>query len=1504
MENATRCLLIMILIASQVIVYAIPSPMTTSSASTPLSARHDTLTDLLTSINYSRIWEHVSILSNLGSRVTGYEGCYKASEYIESYFRRFLGEKNVIVQEYDVVVPIDDGANISVLINGNRVLNIDAYNLWPNLIVTGIARDLGGPLVYVGKGDLADFNGKRISGSIVLMDFNSGGNWLNAAKFGAKAVIFIEPEDTTKFEAFSKFLNTPINFPRLYIRKEDARLLLNAIQYNDNVEVVINSRMSWKNVKAKNVIGIVNGTEYPSDIIVVAAHYDTWSVVPKLAPGADEAASVAALLELARWFAKNRPRFTVWFVALSGHWQALAGAREFTERFFFDPNVTDGKTKMWVFIALDLSTDTGKVAFLYRGHMYDFGASGPMLRWISWLQPRIFNVYLPMLTNATGRAYNVRDGFHPSGMYGWWASVPEPYMLDSEPWAVAHGLSFTVRTDETFRPHWGTPLSNLRYVNLDNLRPQLEVAAAVIFGLANEQSIGIAWSSVAPSRYLFTAAGGDIAGFMTVRGKVWTFDISKGWYSNVPGALVVACRVGVAFSSYPFSRIIAMTDDQGNFEIRGISGYGYGHGYGIVDVWRFEAYRLNDETGVIEYAPDLGQYGAMQVTFTYQINRHPYEVTTVVFRATTIELFDVIDASAYRPYVFMNPIFKNTNRMWTGRPWSLTLLDSRDLSQPIAWGSVFNGYESVATLFLPHGAKGLLILRSGSEMSITGLLVNSTPVIPEGEGLGGERSILRINFTPYYFARDMLSLSSNRYEELKRFGMRNPVIEFFIDKAKQHLEKAERYYLELLLYDKAQAEALAAWSYAIMAYSNVMSTIYDTVNTGLIIFLVLLFFSLFFERLTIGAYGVRAMFSIATIFTFTFLVYINLHPASKVAANILIGPLSLTSLLLFIITIAIFYDKLKIISREFREKTVGVHIIERTPVSSLIGVAMTQAPRNIRAHPIRSALIFFTIGAVIFSMVALSSISPTIEAKDVLITDVTPAYQGLLVKRSLEYAPDVALDSSITYLIDALTGGKALIVPRAWVYPPSVGGEGVYTLLNAGNRSYPIKAFIGMTPHELRIIKESLLEGVWFSNADYMACIIPRQAAKALNVTVGDVIEVFSQKLVVKGIFEPEILNRLMDFDKYTMTPADPSNIQAITIRPVETQVTTRIPLSWDQVIIIPYNLALDWGGLLASVTIVSGDKRILTEAAKSLALLLKESKILYAVDEQVYMPSPVGWFNVAGMEFVLVPLVIASLNIASIMLASVKEREREIKVWSSVGLAPSGTILVFVTEAAIYALIGCVFGYFLGIIVNVSLFNLRLLPENFTVNYTSTATLLGIGIPIAATIISAILPAYNASRLITPSLERKWKITTRPRGDIWEIPLPFGIEKEAEVLGVLEYLGEYLSSRTIESEDPFIVQEVRVNLAEHIVEATMQLIPLESGVWQRVQITATRAADRWELKLIIERKTGMREVWTSQNYRVVDALRKQLLLWRSLAPTIREQYIQKALQIKTPSER
>ena len=176
-------------------------------------------------------------------------------------------------------------------------------------------------------------------GSIVLADFNSGTKWINGAMLGAKAVIFIEPEITMRGEAENKFLTVPANIPRFWIRRADGEKLKQEIdatnRQGQNLEARLSGEIKWENQTGQNVRGFLPGADpqLKDEMVVISAYYDSMSVVPSIAPGAEPTSGIATLLELARILGSEgfRPGRSVLFVATDAHFQGLSGMRAFMD---------------------------------------------------------------------------------------------------------------------------------------------------------------------------------------------------------------------------------------------------------------------------------------------------------------------------------------------------------------------------------------------------------------------------------------------------------------------------------------------------------------------------------------------------------------------------------------------------------------------------------------------------------------------------------------------------------------------------------------------------------------------------------------------------------------------------------------------------------------------------------------------------------------------------------------------------------------------------------------------------------------------------------------------------------------------------------------------------------------------------------------------------------------------------------------------------------------------
>ena len=184
--------------------------------------------------------ETVAYLSSLGSRVSGYPGAAAAADYVEQRLRE-IGLPELTRESFEVTVPIDQGGELLLTESGERYA---LYGLWPNLVRTSTLPEYEGEMIYGGDGEWEDFVGFELDGRVVLMEFNSWSRWLQAASLGARAIVFIEPEETTANQATTKYSTAPLDIPRFWIERA-AGLRLKEQLAQQPTSVVLKGRMDW-----------------------------------------------------------------------------------------------------------------------------------------------------------------------------------------------------------------------------------------------------------------------------------------------------------------------------------------------------------------------------------------------------------------------------------------------------------------------------------------------------------------------------------------------------------------------------------------------------------------------------------------------------------------------------------------------------------------------------------------------------------------------------------------------------------------------------------------------------------------------------------------------------------------------------------------------------------------------------------------------------------------------------------------------------------------------------------------------------------------------------------------------------------------------------------------------------------------------------------------------------------------------------------------------------------
>jgi aminopeptidase YwaD len=140
---------------------------------------------------------------------------------------------------------------------------------------------------------------------------------------GAVGIINIEEKKLT--QSLSSTYN---DYAALVIKRESIS------RYNKTIEVVIQQKFI-RDYQSQNVIGYLEGTEYPDSFILLCAHYDHLGVMGSEVyfPGAnDNASGVALLLNLADHYAhKEPPTKTIVFVAFGAEEAGLVGSKFFVD---------------------------------------------------------------------------------------------------------------------------------------------------------------------------------------------------------------------------------------------------------------------------------------------------------------------------------------------------------------------------------------------------------------------------------------------------------------------------------------------------------------------------------------------------------------------------------------------------------------------------------------------------------------------------------------------------------------------------------------------------------------------------------------------------------------------------------------------------------------------------------------------------------------------------------------------------------------------------------------------------------------------------------------------------------------------------------------------------------------------------------------------------------------------------------------------------------------------
>jgi len=1568
----------------------------------------------------------IGALAGLGDRSTGTPGAQAAAKYIRKRFSE-LGFKDIGSHRFSVPV-LRSQSQSSTLSLPDRNLEVPLAPLQGNAISPGTTSPAGiaGPLIYVGRGDLADFNGKKLDGAILLMELNSGKHWQNAASYGAKALIYLDRGPSFNIFFKDKIELSPIPFPRFWMPLETARSLFGRFESAPGglIEpaVRVKADIAWQEAAGENIYCLVPGRDpaRQDELLLVEAFYDSSALVPGHSPGADEAVGVATLLELARSLRQNAPAKPVLLVATAGHAQTLAGMRELVwsiwerskelrdrkrqlrnlvrdtqktikglkalspqnpvsdtlvreavvERIktevdslsrrlmrlrmeqadeqkqqlieqlaqqrlilrrlswrtdFTGLSAEEGQALKKILPAAirdqqailadakkerDLLNSASEFRSLARTHdlsavvslhlsSHGDGIGAFNSGWLYPLNPTINRISAysrldevlrqdaQQLEAALGLPGFFHDTLRPSRRHPWQGFFEDDPAMGGEVSALAGYLGFTLATVNDARPYWGTPYDRIERVDAEYARRQSAMVCGIIRSLARADTLQ---TGTLPRN-----------GFATVSGRAKFLRHGELFADQPAPESVILAFQGPA-------RYHAMVDHMGGFELRGVADKRH-----VIDKVIIEGYRFEPETGKVIWAIDKVKTG--KPAYRVKMQRRSMETDLVMFACRQSVMFNLLEP---RNFHYMTRI---------------KLLDGSRGAPPVRywWSRIDTRTSTIASVYLDSGTRYKITL-SDTVLQNKLILTNASRAHPNGIGyLVDDWPFLY--YTDFKVARDMWMLLAPRIANLETHGIHNESIRNLEQEGRTALEGAAAA-LSAERYDRFAELSARSWALASRVYDDVEKTQKDVLFGVLFYIALFVPFAFCMERFLFCYSNIyKRIIAFMIILILLIAVIYQVHPAFQLAYSpvVVILAFFIMGLSLMVTLIIFFRFEEEMAQLQRRAQHVRAEEIGRWKsfaASFFLGVS------NLRRRRLRTILTCATLIILTFTIMSFTSVK-TVRRHTRLLFQQNSPYRGFLFKN----ANWKSLPPEASGIFASSFEESGTVMPRVWLEAKD-RTQSTPIPVQYGNRLQRAEGLIGLSSREIltRSSPGLLTGGRWFEEDEQRVVLLPERLAAALGIDPrrpqGNTVLLWGVPYKVVGTFSGTRLMETTDLDGEPLTPVTFPSEAAAEMAEVEAEMeateagedvrtyqTRYQHTPGDLTLIIPYRILLAAGGKLESVAVHARPNVNIEARADELVdrfgLTLfsggKDGTFLYNASDTL---------SYSGVPNIAIPLVISIFIVLNTMIGSVYERKREIGIYTSVGLAPSHVAFLFVAEAMAFAVLSVVLGYLLAQ-TTAYLFAGTSLWSGITVNYSSTAGVAAMVLVIMVVLVSVIYPSRVAAQIAIPDVNRAWTLPPAVDNKL-ELTLPFLMDyREHKSIG--GYLFDYFKSHQDVSHGPFSTDEVYFDFVcpqmqksekgrpcqEGVCncDACLQLhtnvwlAPFDFGIMQRIDVQFCPSAEEagfLEIKIRLARESGEANTWHRINKSFLLAVRKQLLIWRSLDESSRD-YFEKLIMSATP---
>jgi len=1552
-------------------------------------------------------------------RLSGTPEGRQAGDYLEQRLRG-MGIEDVYRLDFPMVQTQVSRCEITV---GDVTAKL--VPIRPNVTIPPVTpgEGLSGPLVYLGRGEAADLEGRAIEGAIAVYEYDCNENWQRAFSLGAKAVVFLGGPDVKSM--IPKHAAIPGNLVRLYAPPE----VLSRIDLRkDHPKATVVSHVTWERALGTDIVAYLPGTETgrrEPEVVVLSTHYDTFGQVPHASPGARGAANCAALLETAEYFAKHRTRRDLLIVFMDNQARYQQGGRAFYQAVLMGSGLDARlrrehlEEKEYVERTLPLlkAENPGQWQAdetIRRATIKALVEQCDAMR--SDLGRELMRIRMGEdrpdkddLRKKHNRWNDVRQilSEHPEPAVGVYEQEPELYRALCERVMRVLGmrldeLNVLIRVDEQ-RQVLRRKLSGRRIIlhlgcDLSDVGPTWGLVAGEAIPKGETTSVASADSPGHYPRLLaaFRTAAGELdedvgLALETVndpnegRNFVARAFVAEGKAAGIYGVYNLSVMTGhdgrvrdghpsdtlnnldwrhLRKQAQGFRKLLVAADGVASlsqpavFANRALSKVPVWHNDKLNTTGDFVGLRVTGE--LLEQRPASGAVLAIWPGLSYNLTQPGYYrvLMTAPFSYDPILVLPVdangnfelvgVDQSVFSNYFVLAAVFQDTGEV--------THISNRDTLQMSASSSArlqtfaASGY-AIGPPLMGYGRPGVVrtrVLRAKydaelrDDESLVGYdgrftffyvyryynLHTERIKVFHGQGpafLGmapghpyGEGYPLTDFSTPppvdRWTARDMYLLNEQRLSALRERGVTDRSLEALNGRAGRLLEEVTEDDREKRAAPDEQVELGRSTGLSRRVHGPLRLLMNDLVNAIVILLLLAIPFAFVMERLTICATGIYARLAgFAAIFLVTFGLLFWMHPGFAVASTPLIIFLAFVIILLSSLVIFIVVRKFRTEMKAIQGQSGRRHNIELSWLGTLIA-AVNMGISTMRRRPIRTTLSAVTVLILTFTILCFASMSSHVGVRDAYEGSAGEDLAAGIFMRRLdckEISPDILM------LAHGHEGEGGLIAGQWWMVQQTELDTPFSVANPKTGRAFYLDGIMGVSPAEVE--HNATLAGVLAGDSvkekqaalEQNGVYLPQVVLEQLGLKKGDEILLAGVLTRVAGAFDANRLQMLNQLDGRSALPVDfrdPSN-QPPVLTQTEIQVeadesmATRdfVRLSPNEVALTSDTQVHGFGGTLHAVNVYPGPQTDAMEQGGALAEL---------VDMPVWVKGPQGverliftrLTEVSGGLALVVPVILGGLIIFGTMLGSVTDRQKEIYSFSALGLAPTDVGFLFFAEAAVYAIVGGMVGQLLAqfVAMGASFLAEHHYIRPVSTNFSSANSLFAMGVVMATVLVSAIYPAYRASRSANPGLQRSWKMPA-PEGAMFRMKFPFTVSAY-DITGVVGFLGEHFRQHDDAGLGVFAAENVRVGRSAAgtlELSAHLALAPFDLGVTENFTLTASPSEIPGvdEVSIVAERTSGAAADWKRTNRTFLQDLRRQFLLWRTLSTEAVESYRMQTLQ-------